>query len=49
MSPEKVIKKPKTKIDQNFTITPEGKIIKNNQELPPRKGIIPFPKTPKKN
>lgn len=41
--------KPKTNLSQNFTITPEGKIVKDGKVLPPKKGISPIPKTPKKN
>lgn len=47
MSSEK--QKKKTIIPQNFEIGPHGEIIKRGQSLPPRKGIIPIPKNPKKS
>lgn len=46
MSPEKF--KKKTQIAQNFEIGPNGEIIKRGQILPPKKGITPIPKAPKK-
>ncbi len=45
ISPEKKVK---TEIKQNFEIGPNGEIIRKGQTLPPKKGITPIPKLPKK-
>lgn len=48
MLPEKSTEKPKTNLPQNFTISPDGKIVKDGQTLPSKSGIAPCPKPPKK-
>lgn len=45
MPPEKKVK---IEIKQNFEIGPNGEIIRKGQILPPKKGITPIPKLPKK-